>query len=125
MNIHIVLAMVHDSTYIFLNNKRFINLAVMTLPLYFVYFVSNLDIQRGTIVFQEYYLIMLLIAALLLAALVHPKETWLIVHGFSYLLGFPAMQILLPIYAICNIVDQSWGTRDTVSLQKYKTDQGT
>jgi cellulose synthase/poly-beta-1,6-N-acetylglucosamine synthase-like glycosyltransferase len=41
-------------------------------------------------------------------------ETWILAHGLSYLLGFPAMQILLPIYSICNIVDQSWGTREKV-----------
>lgn len=64
--------------------------------------------------FQEYYLILLLIGALVFAALIHPRETWIIAHGLSYLLGFPAMQILLPIYAISNIVDPSWGTRDQV-----------
>nr|AHX26703.1 chitin synthase [Owenia fusiformis] len=62
--------------------------------------------------FQEYYLILFLIGALLFAAFLHPCETWILAHGFAYLLGFPAMQIFLPIYAICNIVDQSWGTRE-------------
>ena len=73
------------------------------------------DLRHGTMTFQEYYLILLLIAALIFAALIHCKETWVLAHGLSYLLGFPAMQILLPIYAICNMVDQSWGTRDQVS----------
>ena len=73
------------------------------------------DISKGTLAFEEYQLILLLIAALAFAALIHPRETWVLGHGVSYLLGFPAMQILLPIYAVCNIVDQSWGTRDTVS----------
>ena len=77
-----------------------------------MYFLE--DIQSGTVEFQEYYLILLLVCALCLAALLHPRETWLMVHGISYLLGFPAMQILLPVYAICNMVDQSWGTRDSV-----------
>ena len=62
---------------------------------------------------------MLLIVALVFAAVIHPKETWIIGHGLSYLLGFPAMQILLPIYAISNIVDPSWGTRDQVSYLSY------
>ena len=76
------------------------------------------DIRNHNVDFQEYYLILLLIGALVSAAVIHPKETWIIAHGLSYLLGFPAMQILLPIYAISNIVDPSWGTRDQVSTLK-------
>ena len=56
----------------------------------------------------------MLITALIFAGFIHPRETWVLIHGFSYLLGFPAVQMLLPIYAVCNIVDQSWGTRDQV-----------
>ena len=78
-------------------------------------FRSVSDIRNHDVDFQEYYLIVLLIVALVFAAVIHPKETWIIGHGLSYLLGFPAMQILLPIYAISNIVDPSWGTRDQVS----------
>lgn len=73
------------------------------------------DFRDGTLTFQEYYLILLLVAALIYASFIHPRETWVMAHGISYLVGFPAMQILLPIYAICNIVDMSWGTRDQVS----------
>ncbi len=50
----------------------------------------------------------MLIVALLLAALIHIKETWLLVHGFSYLLGFPAMQILLPIYGRALLGTKYW-----------------
>ena len=77
------------------------------------------DLAHGTMTFQAYYLILLLIAALIFAAFIHCKETWVLGHGLSYLLGFPAMQILLPIYAICNMVDQSWGTRDQVNYTPF------
>ena len=64
--------------------------------------------------FQEYYLLLLLIGSLIYAAIIHPRETLILFHGLTYIMGMPAMQILLPVYAMCNIVDQSWGTRDEV-----------
>ncbi|XP_013417859.1 uncharacterized protein LOC106178970 [Lingula anatina] len=87
-----------------------------------VYVVQDIneDVSSGTVEFQEYYLILLLIASLVYAAIIHPKECPLLAHGISYLVGFPAMQVLLPIYAICNIVDQSWGTRDNNKSKKVR-----
>ncbi|XP_076437985.1 uncharacterized protein LOC143277129 [Babylonia areolata] len=56
--------------------------------------------------------VMLTTRSVVLAALLHPAQVHLLVFGLVYLLYFPAMYMLLPIYAICNIIDQSWGTRD-------------
>ena len=57
----------------------------------------------------------MLTASLLFAAVVHPREMYQITYGLAYLFIFPAMHLLLPIYSIANIIDQSWGTRESVS----------
>lgn len=64
---------------------------------------------------MEHYLLLALTGSLIYAALMHPKECYILVYGIVYLFYFPAMYMLLPLYALCNIVDQSWGTRDNVS----------
>ncbi|XP_041365067.1 chitin synthase-like [Gigantopelta aegis] len=63
--------------------------------------------------FQQHYVILMLTLSLVYAALAHPRECHEIVYGFAYLFIFPAMHVLLPIYSIANIIDQSWGTRDS------------
>ena len=73
--------------------------------------------ESGTFNLQQHYVILLLGMSLLYAALVHPRESHQIVYGVVYLFIFPAMHILLPIYSIANIVDQSWGTRDQVRYE--------
>lgn len=73
------------------------------------------EIAAGHFRFQQHYVILMLTVSLLYAALVHPRETHQIVYGLAYLFIFPAMHLLLPIYSIANIIDQSWGTRDSVS----------
>ena len=37
-------------------------------------------------------------------------------------MAYPALQFLLPLYAVCNIVDQSWGTRENVVAQKASSE---
>ncbi|CAI9728459.1 Hypothetical predicted protein [Octopus vulgaris] len=73
------------------------------------------DLQDGQLQFKQYYLILLLMTAVLYAALIHPKEAWTLIHGLTFLVVFPAMYILLPFYAVSNIVDQRWGTRESDS----------
>ncbi|OWF55491.1 Chitin synthase 2 [Mizuhopecten yessoensis] len=60
----------------------------------------------------EYLLILSLAATYLLAAIVHPSELKILLYGIPYMFFLPLLNIILPIYAMCNIVDQSWGTRD-------------
>ena len=72
------------------------------------------DFGQGHFQFQQHYIILMLTVSLLYAALVHPKEVHQIFFGLAYLFIFPAMHLLLPIYSIANIIDQSWGTRDSV-----------
>ncbi|KAH9510310.1 hypothetical protein Btru_042724 [Bulinus truncatus] len=71
------------------------------------------EIKAGQFHFQQHYVILLLTLSLVYAALMHPRESYQIIYGFAYLFIFPAMHVLLPIYSIANIIDQSWGTRDS------------
>ena len=69
----------------------------------------------GKFHFQQHYVIMLITLSFGYAAAMHPTESYMVFYGFAYVFIFPAMHILLPIYSISNIIDQSWGTRDAVS----------
>ncbi|KAK6166486.1 hypothetical protein SNE40_023162 [Patella caerulea] len=75
------------------------------------------EVLVGHFRFQQHYVILMLTASLVYAALVHPRESYQIVYGFAYLFIFPAMHVLLPIYSIANIIDQSWGTRDSTKAK--------
>ncbi|PVD30294.1 hypothetical protein C0Q70_09558 [Pomacea canaliculata] len=65
---------------------------------------------------------LMLTISLLYAAVIHPRECHQIAYGLAYLFIFPAMHLLLPIYSVANIIDQSWGTRDsqTAKIPKLK-----
>lgn len=52
----------------------------------------------------------------LYSLLLHPFDIHLILAGIVYLFYLPLLNILLPLYAVCNIVDQTWGTRDDVRI---------
>ncbi|XP_046333000.1 uncharacterized protein LOC124115884 [Haliotis rufescens] len=75
------------------------------------------EIFIGHFRFQQHYVILMLTLSLVYAALAHPRESYQIVYGFAYLFIFPAMHVLLPIYSIANIIDQSWGTRDSTKAK--------
>ncbi|XP_069101066.1 uncharacterized protein [Argopecten irradians] len=60
----------------------------------------------------EYIMILSLTATYPLAGLVHPSECHLLIYGLPYMFFLPLLNIILPVYAFCNIIDQSWGTRD-------------
>ncbi|XP_060086210.1 uncharacterized protein LOC132565583 [Ylistrum balloti] len=70
------------------------------------------DYQEQTMGHIEYVLILSLAATYLLAGLLHPSELHLLVYGLPYMFFLPLLNIILPVYALCNIIDQSWGTRD-------------
>ena len=49
----------------------------------------------------------------LATAILHPFEFTCVFHSIWYLLCLPSGYLLLIIYAICNLDDQGWGTRET------------
>lgn len=48
-----------------------------------------------------------------LAALIHPKEFKCVVPGLLYFITLPSAFVLLNIYAVINLNNVSWGTRET------------
>ncbi|GFS00558.1 chitin synthase [Elysia marginata] len=86
-----------------------------SVALYGCYKITSMMVEEakaGAFHFQQHYMILLLALSLVYASLMHPMECYQIVYGFAYLFIFPAMHVLLPLYSIANIIDQSWGTRD-------------
>lgn len=77
-------------------------------------------IPAGT--FHDFYLFIIFLGVLVLAALLHIKELPILGHIVWYFMAYPALQFLLPLYAVCNIVDQSWGTRENVVAQKASSE---
>lgn len=64
---------------------------------------------------------MIVIGSYIYGTMLYPTDTWILITGVVYLFFIPFMNMILPLYAVCNIVDQSWGTRDNVSelVKKY------
>lgn len=62
-----------------------------------------------------------LAAVYLLAAVLHPFEFYCVLHSFWYLLCLPSGYLLLIIYAVCNLHDQKWGTREESVKKETET----
>ena len=66
------------------------------------------EAMSGRFQFQNNYIILLLGLSILYAAAMHPTESHQVVHGVVYMLIFPAMHILLPIYRSGSTIDLSF-----------------
>lgn len=78
------------------------------------YVVDSLrkDVATGHVEFKPYFLVLVLIAGTMYAALLHANEGPTLIYGLAYAVLFPAMFLALPVYSIANMVDTSWGTRE-------------
>ena len=47
-----------------------------------------------------------------LCGILHPQEIVSLFNGFTYYLAIPTMYMILMIYAVCNLNNVSWGTRE-------------
>jgi chitin synthase len=56
----------------------------------------------------------------IVTGLLHPNEMFNLLHGFLYLVTIPGGYLLLVTYALCNLHVVSWGTRETVEVEKKK-----
>jgi chitin synthase len=54
----------------------------------------------------------ILVGAMVIAALLHPQEFWCLLTGVVFFVTIPSMYMLLVVYAIFNLNDVSWGTRE-------------
>ena len=61
------------------------------------------------------------VALFIIAALLHPQEWRCLVYGMVYYVSIPSMYMLLMIFAITNMNNISWGTRENPPT----TQQGT
>uniref|UniRef100_UPI00398F8D4F chitin synthase chs-2-like n=1 Tax=Pristiophorus japonicus TaxID=55135 RepID=UPI00398F8D4F len=48
-------------------------------------------------------------------AMLHPQEFHLVIYGLLYIICIPSGYLLLPIYAMVNMNNVSWGTRETIT----------
>ncbi|XP_060063289.1 chitin synthase chs-2-like, partial [Ylistrum balloti] len=64
----------------------------------------------------------ILIASFILAGLFHPHEFTDLLFGVIYFICIPAGYLFLIIFAICNLNDVSWGTRETQKAVLEHTD---
>lgn len=62
-----------------------------------------------------------IIVVFVIAALLHPREFSCLYAGLLYYLGVPVAFVLLNIYAIVNLNNVSWGTRETKPTVKPLT----
>ena len=53
------------------------------------------------------------------------QESFSLIYGFIYFLSIPSMYMLLTIYAITNLNDVSWGTRESEILTTNAKDKQT
>ena len=88
---------------------------VTVIALLAIYYLFVVAIHTGYFEIKMAYFLFPVIARVIYSGLLHFRESWIIIMGLLYLFYFPTICVLLPIYSVCNIVDQSWGTRDTVS----------
>ena len=68
-------------------------------------------IDKGAFSFNSMFFIIML-SCFILAAILHPQEWSCILPFFLYLLLIPSMYCLLPIYALTNMNNINWGTRE-------------
>nr|XP_032836323.1 chitin synthase chs-2-like [Petromyzon marinus] len=71
------------------------------------------DIVKNGILTPSGIFFITLVGIHLIAAALHPREFFCIVHGFLYLICIPTGYLLLLIYSLVNMYNVSWGTRET------------
>lgn len=135
----LVVGALHSAYNISLTNSLIVNLVPVALML-FLCFVAKEDVQLqfASVISLLYAMLMMLVmvglmreigtylfcsvttilfcfvtGTFLLAAICHPNEFFCIAHGLLYFLLIPSMSIFLIFYALGNLQNVSWGTRET------------
>ncbi|XP_023933352.1 uncharacterized protein LOC106163421 [Lingula anatina] len=73
----------------------------------FVYQVDKNDPWQVNVPISSIY-ITVVVGIFVITALLHPTEFLCLLHGITYLFFLPGGYLILMIYSICNITDQSW-----------------
>ncbi|RUS68673.1 hypothetical protein EGW08_023565, partial [Elysia chlorotica] len=85
--------------------------AVVTLSVFFLIYITRKIHDGIAVTFRPYILVILMSGYAIYAALLHHREIPSLIYGLAYALLFPAIFVALPVYALSNMLDQSWGTR--------------
>ncbi|XP_076393436.1 hyaluronan synthase-like protein kkv isoform X3 [Megachile rotundata] len=59
--------------------------------------------------------LVLMIGQVVIAALLHPEEIHCLIYFAIYFISVPSNYVLLIIYAVCNLNDITWGTREVAT----------
>lgn len=59
-------------------------------------------------------------ASFVVTGLLHPREVYVLPLGLMYYISVPSMYLLLIIYALFNLNDVTWGTREVKKAQSKK-----
>jgi chitin synthase len=61
-----------------------------------------------------------MIGVMVTSAILHPQEFWCLPTGMVFYIALPSMYILLIVYAIFNLNNVSWGTREEPTKKSKK-----
>ncbi|KAM3595956.1 uncharacterized protein V6R79_005913 [Siganus canaliculatus] len=92
--------------------------AVMSVLYGFLMVVTTITtisgmVRQNTIMTPSGLFIFTISGFYLIAAIMHPQEIALVFYGLLYVLCIPSTYMLLMIYALVNMNNMSWGTRET------------
>jgi chitin synthase len=62
----------------------------------------------------------ILVGVMVTSAILHPQEFWCLAAGVVYYVTIPSTYMLLIVYAICNLNNVSWGTREVAAKKPKK-----
>lgn len=68
-------------------------------------------------------ILLILVVVFVIAAIVHPREFKCLIPGVLYFITLPSAFILLNIYAVINLNNVSWGTREIKPLNTESSDK--
>jgi hypothetical protein len=112
-------ALIFSVACFYLKNDTQIKLAAFISSIYGLAMISIIigaisRILNSSLVSPSSLIIMVLVFVFLIAGLLHPSEIKCLLPGFLYFITLPSAFVLLNIYAIINLNNISWGTREVM-----------
>ena len=63
-------------------------------------------------------------ASFVVTGILHPQEVYVLPFGLFYYISVPSMYLLLIVYALFNLNDVTWGTREVKKARSKKVSAG-
>lgn len=73
---------------------------------------TAINIVKESVMSPTAWFLFLIVSESAIAGLLHPYEVGCLLYGVIYYLAIPSTYILLIIYALCNLNNIAWGTRE-------------